>query len=261
MNLFGDSMIKVGLLGCGAIGKTIAESSGREYTIFAVYDKNFEKAKFFGDNYNSKVASSFEEFEEMCSECDLIVEAASQQAVKDCVKLLKYADLLIMSSGALSDYELLKELVDTAKKYYRKIYIPSGAIAGIDALKAVKNCTNEVILTTIKHPSSLGLNLNEKKVIFEGSALEAVKLYPKNVNVSATLSLACLGFENTKVRIIADPKVSENIHEIVAKGDFGELYIRVKNKKHPDNPKTSYLAALSAIRLIKSFSDVLKVGT
>ncbi len=253
-------MIKVCLLGCGAIGKTIAENSGKDYSIYAVYDRNLEKALSF-EKFGAKVAKSFEEFERMCKNCDVAVEAASQQAVRDCVKLLKYVDLVVMSSGALSDWELLESLVKTAEKHGRKIYIPSGAIAGIDALKALKDYAKEVTLTTVKSPESLGVEVKERKVLFEGNALEAVKLFPANVNVSATLSLACLGFERTKVRIVADPKVKENIHEITAKGEFGEIFIRVKNRKHPTNPKTSYLAALSVIRLLKSLSEVLKVGT
>jgi aspartate dehydrogenase len=128
--------------------------------------------------------------------------------------------------------------------------IKSARIGGID----------EVVLTTTKPPKGLGMDVGKKTIVFEGPAAEAVKKFPKNVNVAATLSLVGMGFEKTKVRIIADPEVERNQHEIYAKGDFGELRARVKNVPSPMNPKTSYLAALSAISAIKKFGESVVIG-
>ena len=94
-------------------------------------------------------------------------------------------------------------------------------------------------------------DLCEKVTLYEGPANEAVRLFPANVNVAATLSMAGLGTENTKVTIIADPELKLNVHEIEIKGDFGEANLTVKNVPHPENPRTSYLAALSALETIR----------
>jgi aspartate dehydrogenase len=97
-------------------------------------------------------------------------------------------------------------------------------------------------------------------VLFEGFAREAVKKFPKNINVAATLSLAGMGFDKTRVRIIVDPQISTNIHHIFVKGDFGEMVLETRNKPFPHNPKTSYLAALSAISAVKKIIDTVWIG-
>jgi aspartate dehydrogenase len=98
-------------------------------------------------------------------------------------------------------------------------------------------------------------------VVFEGPASTAVKLFPKNVNVAASLSLAGIGFEKTQVRIIVDPESDINEHHLEATGEFGKLDVTVQNVQCPDNPKTSYLAALSAISTLKYICEPIKVGS
>jgi len=131
----------------------------------------------------------------------------------------------------------------------------------------------EVTLTTRKPPSSLEGNplvkernidlkaVREPLLLYEGSAREAVKLFPRNVNVAGSLSLAGVGPDKTKVRIIADPGVENIIHEIRVRGEFGELETRTINKPFPNNPKTSYIAALSAVATLKKIAGNIVVGT
>ncbi|MEE9152150.1 MAG: aspartate dehydrogenase domain-containing protein, partial [Thermoplasmata archaeon] len=103
-------------------------------------------------------------------------------------------------------------------------------------------------------------NLSSPKTLFEGSAREAVKLFPKNVNVAATVSLAGIGFERTKVKIIADPQTNRNHHRIEVKGEFGTMVTEVNNIPFEKNPKTSRIAAQSAIAALKKIVSTYWVG-
>ncbi|VVB68589.1 putative L-aspartate dehydrogenase [uncultured archaeon] len=160
-----------------------------------------------------------------------------------------------------------------AEEHGSRIYIPSGAISGLDGLKSASIGTiRKVTLTTTKNPKGLEgapyirenkvdlEALKEPAVIFEGSAAEAVKAFPANVNVAATLCLAAREGK-VRVKIIADPNINVNRHEIMAEGDFGQIFTRVENVPSPKNPKTSYLAALSAIATLRSIVEPLKIGT
>jgi len=179
-----------------------------------------------------------------------------------------------MSTGALIDDELFREISRIAKERGRKVYVPSGAIVGLDNIKAAAvRPIKEVTLTTRKPPQSfegaplirekqIDLSSLEKPLLlFEGPAREAVKIFPKNVNVSASLSLAGIGPDRTKVRIIADPQAKSITHEIHVKGEFGEIRTQTFNKPFPANPKTSYIAALSAIATLRKICGSIIIGT
>lgn len=103
--------------------------------------------------------------------------------------------------------------------------------------------------------------LTEPEVVFQGSAREAARGFPKNVNVAVALSLAGIGVDRTVVTIVADPSATRTLHEVRARGEFGELHTTVRNLVHPENPKTSYLAALSAIRTLRKLTEPIQVGT
>ncbi|MEM1539841.1 MAG: aspartate dehydrogenase [Candidatus Bathyarchaeia archaeon] len=269
----------VGLIGCGAIGTVLAQAidSGQagDTCLLMVFDRNLKRAENLAQRLKSKpkVAKSFKELLE-CDDIKLVVEAASQEAVKAyAVDVLKAGkDLMIMSVGALVDSELLGEISRTAREGGRKVYIPSGAIAGLDGLKASAiGKIESVTLTTRKPVESLmdnpyfmektGGKVEKPTLVYEGPATEACKLFPANVNVAATLSLAGMGAEKTVVRVVADPTVSRNIHEIEVKGDFGELRVHVENVPSAENRKTSFLAALSAIATLKRLTELLIIGT
>jgi aspartate dehydrogenase len=166
------------------------------------------------------------------------------------------------------------DLFDADKKNDCKIFVPSGAIAGIDGLKSAKSASiDRVEISTTKNPKGLdgapfimANNINiysfqKKTMIFEGNAKEAVKAFPANVNVAASLSLAGIGSEKTRVKIFVDPNASRNIHEITVEGDFGAFTCRIENVPSPENPKTSFLAALSAIATLKKITEPLQIGT
>jgi aspartate dehydrogenase len=218
--------------------------------------------------------SDFESF--VSSEADIVVEAASQDAVKKFGKAILGAgkDMMVMSVGALADRGFLSELMQAASKNSCRIYVPTGAIAGIDAIRSVRHLLESVTLTTTKSPKALTgapffetskIKLDKiscRTIVYEGSASDAVKAFPANVNVAAVLSLAGIGAEKTRVKIVADPASTTNQHEIVATGGFGEIRIAVNNVPSPGNPKTSFLAVLSAIECLRSVcDDGMRIGS
>ena len=276
-----ETTVIAGLIGCGSIGSVIAKAidDGEvgDITLRTIYDIVREHAERLASTLSRKpiIAETAEELLED-EKIQLVIEAASQDAVRQyAVKALSEGkDLMVMSTGALIDDELFREISRIAKERGRKVYVPSGAIVGLDNIKAAAvRPIEEVVLTTRKPPQSFeGAPLIRKKqidlsslkkpiLLFEGPAREAVKLFPRNVNVSASLSLAGIGPDRTKVRIIADPQVEDIIHEIHVKGEFGEIRTQTFNKPFPENPKTSYIAALSAIATLRKICGNIIVGT
>lgn len=272
----------IGLMGCGTIGTHLAMAidSGRVANasltgLFDIVDGNARALKTRLKS-TPQVYDNFDRFVD--SNADIIIEAASQQAVKTFAKQIIESgkDLMVMSVGALADTLFLAELLQLTpiRNGQSKIYVPSGAIAGIDAIRSVRHIADSISITTKKSPKALAGapffttrnvsldNITKVTEIYEGSAVEAVKLFPANVNVAAVLSLAGIGVEKTMVRILADPEATTNQHEIVATGSFGEIKISVNNVTAPGNPKTSFLAVLSAIECLRSIcEDGIRIGS
>jgi aspartate dehydrogenase len=268
--------LKIGLVGCGAIGTEIAKAIDNgevDAELVAVCDHNPATAKALIDSLQHKPVKA--RLEELVSLSDVVVEAASQKAVPATARAaLKSAKMLmIMSVGALTDGDLFCEIRGLAREHATRVIIPSGAIAGLDGLKSASmGEIRKVSLTTTKNPKGLkgAPYILEKKidldalakatVIFEGTAAEAVRAFPANVNVAATLFLAA-GESEVSVTVVADPDIHVNRHEIVVEGEFGRIATKVENVPFPRNPKTSYLAALSAIATLKSIVEPVKIGT
>lgn len=264
-NLISDHQPRVttvGIVGCGAIANIITDFAvggklGVDLKFF--YDLDMEKA----ENLSSQVEGMVvQDVEDMLDHVDLVIEAASPQAVVEIVPqiLKKGKDVIIMSLGALIDSKFRANLEDMARRSDSRIYAPSGAIVGLDGIKAASiGKIREVSLVTRKSPKSLGVLTDKETVLYEGKASDAVRKFPVNVNVAAALSIAC-GME-VDVKIIADPNVDRNCHEVYMVGDFGELRTVTQNRRCATNPKTSVLAAYSAIRLLKSLNENLRIGT
>lgn len=264
---------RVGLLGCGTIGSQLAISVDSDKIVNASLVALFDVAKDNLQNLKSKLYSSPEAYSDfgrfLASSTDIVVEAASQDAVRSFGKsiLEEGKDMMVMSVGALADGTFLSELLQTAAKKGCRIYVPTGAIAGMDAIRSVRHLLDSVTLTTTKNPKALAGapffetskikidDIAKSTVIYEGAAAEAVRAFPANVNVAAVLSLAGIGVDKTKVKIVADPQATMNRHEIAATGSFGEIIIMVSNVPSPGNPKTSFLAVLSAIECLRSICD------
>lgn len=271
-------LMKVALIGCGFIGQTIA-SAVREGMVAAslvyVFDRNREKAEKVGAMFDGiKIADSAKDIVE--SDADLVIEAASISAVKQyAIDILKSKkSLMVMSVGAFADKQILKDIEKVAEENGVKVYLPSGAVGGLDALKSASTAALfDVSLVTTKPLKSLRGNLyltdkgidvdriKEKQILYEGSAADAIEKFPSNVNVAVTVGLCGPGPEKTHVKVVCDPEIDKNVHEIYAKGDFGEFRFRIENLPSPENPRTSYIAALSAIATLKRITSHIEVGT
>lgn len=267
-------MIRAGIIGCGAIGGVIADAILHKFSdtikLVGICDVDKEKARALleGLRAGARIFSR----KELIKKCDIIIEAASSKVSYEIAKETLGAgkDVMIMSTGGLLGKTDIFEL---AKKKDARIYLPSGAICGLDGIKsAIAAKVKSITLTTKKPPAGLkgapyvvekNIDLDSIKketVIFEGTAEEAVKGFPKNVNVAATLSLCGLGPKNTKVRIVTSPEYKSNIHEVEVEGDFGRLKAITENVPMPHNPKTSYMAALSAIATLKNIISNIVIG-
>jgi aspartate dehydrogenase len=252
-------MMRVGLIGGGNIGHIIARHAG-SFTISAVFDQVYERAVEIAAISGATAYRDFDSF--IAAGIDIVVEAASVSAARLYAPavLSHRKDMVIMSVGALTDAGFREALRTTARENGRKIYVPSGAIFGLDNLKIGRISTiRKLLLRTTKSPAALGIQATERRQVFAGKANECIKAYPKNVNVSVAMSLAA-GMD-TDVELIVDPAVNQNVHELFIEGDFGETYIRVTNLPSPDNPATSYLAALSVLSLLERIEDPIVVGT
>lgn len=269
-------MIKVGIIGCGTIGKELALACQtrfrEEVTLEAVADSDAAAARKLQSRLKPK--PKVLSVDELIKSCDLVVEAASKHVSHEIAKkaLSQGKDVMVMSVGGLIGKE--REVFNLARTHRCCLYIPSGGIVGIDGLKAAKiGKIYRVLLTTRKPPQGFEdapyvirhkinlKNLKQEKVLFEGSATEAVKGFPKNINVSAALSLAGIGAKKTKVRIIATPHMLVNVHEVYVQGDCGSFYTRAENFPSEQNPKTSRLAILSAVATLERILRNVKIGT
>lgn len=271
---------EVAIIGCGAIGGILARSidggNAGETELVTLFDLERGRAEELANDLSSPptVAGGIGDILED-EAVDLVVEAASQEAVSEySTDILRSGkDLVVLSVGAFSDEELLEEVRVEAENADSRVYLPSGAILGLDGIQAAEIAGfEEAVLTTRKPPETLSATkfvrennidlsgLEESRVIFEGPASEAVEEFPGSVNVAASLSLAGAGFRKTKVRVVADPSLEQNVHEVRVEGEAGEFTTEARNFPSPENPKTSYLAALSAIRTLRNLTGSFWIG-
>jgi aspartate dehydrogenase len=207
---------------------------------------------------------------------DAVVEAASHEAVRQYAAPLLDAGIpvIVLSGGALADEALRARLERLAAESRALLYVPSGGIGALDALKAACAAgVDEVEIAVTKPPAAwtgipyverLGVDLGRlagATTLFDGSAREGVPHFPANVNIAAVLSLAGIGFDRTRLKVIADPALRFNTHYITIRGRTGTISVKFESVPSPDNPKTALLACYSALAAIKALGAPVRYGT
>ena len=210
------------------------------------------------------------------SGADVVLEAASHAAVREHLVALLEAriSVIVLSAGALADDGLRAEGTRAATRSGATLYVPSGGIGGLDALKtACIAGVEEVTIQVAKPPAawkgiafveSLGIDLDRldgPTRLFEGPAREGVPHFPQNVNIAAVLALAGIGFEKTRLEVVADPALRFNTHTIRVSGPSGRMAVVMENVPSPDNPKTALLACYSALAALKEWKAPTRYGT
>jgi aspartate dehydrogenase len=261
----------IGIVGCGAIGRALLNAAGaRKLSVAGVTSRSEKNAREFLATLRKP--PPYLDPAKLIAESDLVIEAAGGRVVADLAEKVFAAgkDLMVISVGALLDHP---EIIANARALGRRLFIPSGAIAGLDGIKSA--CMGEVssiTITTRKPPQGLdgapylaerGISLaglEEEREIFSGTAREACRGFPANVNVTAAVSLAGIGPDKTRVRILAVPGLARNCHDIEVQGEFGRLAVHIENVPS-ENPRTGKLTALSIIRSIEDAFDSVRIGT
>lgn len=259
--------MNIGLIGAGAIGefllKEINDNAHDSLTVKSVLVRNRRKYQRLEAEYGVQLFTDVNEF--LASDMDIVVEAATVETVKELLpEVIRKKDALLISVGALADDELVAEVTKNANEFDHALHLPSGAVGGLDLLQNAQTFgkLDSVTLETRKPAASLiDEKIDAEKVVFEGKAIDAIEQFPKNMNVSIILSFAGVGIKETDVKLIADPAIDKNIHHVKAMGEFGEAEFTFKNNPLPENPKTSYLAALSVCGTLERIYKNVKIGS
>lgn len=251
-------VMRVRLIGAGNIGTALAEEAERLGLEIEVADRDEKRAR----NLAVQVDGHVVEADDPVDEVDIVVEAATQDVVRGPVldALEQGVDALVMTTGAFTDPDLLDRARNAVEATGARCRVPSGGLAGLDGVKALAlEPGADVTLTTRKPPTSLGgVPEGTDREVFHGTAKEAVEQFPKNVNVAASLVLAGL---TPEVRIIADPTLDRNTHEVHVRSPTVEVRTKVASEPSPDNPATSHIAVLSARATLRAMVGGLDVGT
>ncbi len=263
----------IGIVGCGAIGRAIlreADSGRLGVTVAGVNSRTQETAQEFLQTLENPPA--YLSRADLVERSSLLIETAGGQVVPELARdaFDSGKDLMVISVGALLEHP---QVIEWARSTGCRLYAPSGAIAGLDGIKSA--CAGVVdSVTMVSRKPRLALEgapylveneisleaLDQEELLFHGTAREACRGFPSNLNVSAAVSLAGIGPDRTMVSIVAVPGLERNCHDIEVKGEFGLLQVHIENIPS-ENPKTGRLTALSIIRSVRDVVDPVKIGT
>lgn len=271
--------MRVGIIGGGTIAHLILEHIARgelgDARVCAILGRsNVSRARALAQAHSVAFFTGLDEL--IASSPDVVVEAASHDAVRSYAEPLLSSGiaLIVLSGGALCDDALRETLEAAARRTGAFLYVPSGGIGGLDALKAACFAgVEEVTIAVTKPPAAwkgiayvekleVDLDaLSERSVLFDGTAREGVPHFPANVNIAAVLALAGIGFDRTRLKVVADPRLKYNTHHIEIKGASGNISLKLENVPAPDNPKTAWLACYSALAALNAAKNPVRYGT
>jgi aspartate dehydrogenase len=263
----------IGIVGCGAIGRALLRA-GDEGTlgvpVAGVTSRTASTAEAFLANLNDH--PPYLDLAELVRRSSLLVETAGGHVVPELAEAAFGAgkDLMVISIGALLERP---DVIERARATGCRLYAPSGAIAGLDGIKSACQGRVDTVEMVSRKPVAalegapylveneiLVSGLTEAQEVFRGTAREACRGFPSNLNVSAAVSLAGIGPDLTTVCIVADPSLERNCHDITVEGEFGLLKVHIENIPS-ENPRTGRLTALSIIRSVRDVMDPVKIGT
>lgn len=267
--------LKLGIAGLGAIGLAVAHAvdagrvPGIRFAGASVRDQ--DKARRATESFRSP--SAFMNLAALAEACDVIVECLpSAQFAAIATPAVEHGRIFMpLSVGMLINH---MHLVDRARETGARIIVPTGALLGLDAVRATaEGKIASVKIVTRKPPAGLAgapllvernisvAGLKEPLRVFEGSAREAIAGFPANVNVAVALSLAGIGPDQTRVEIWADPGVTRNTHTIIVKSDSSDLTMTIENIPSEENPRTGKITALSVLAALRRLTAPLAVGS
>ncbi len=247
-------MRKISFLGNGNIANSIIRTlKGKDIgEIVFIQDINAIEGKMDGIDIVNTPS------EERYKEIDLVIECATASALEENIEyILKNANLMMFSITALSSPGFEEKLYALAKQYNRKVYIPHGAIFGLDGIKDGRENWDSITIETIKSPKSLGRENELRQVVFEGSTREACKQYPRNVNVHAAIAIAGIGFDRTISKIISDPSVNTNSHNVIISGKGIDIKMNISS--YTEGGVSGMYTLLSAANSVCNLLDEGKI--
>jgi aspartate dehydrogenase len=271
--------MRVAIIGGGTIARLFLEhirrgDLGDTEVVAIVGRSDASRGKPLAQEFGVPYVTSFGDLVDQRPE--VVVEAASHEAVRQYGErlLARGIAVVVLSGGALCDDALRGALESAARGSGALFYVPSGGIGGLDALKAACIAGVEDVTITVSKPSKAWKNiayveqqgidldaLEAPLTIYEGPARGGVPLFPANVNIAAVLSMAGIGFDRTKLKVVADPELRHNTHFIEIRGRTGNITIKLENVPAPDNPKTAWLACYSALAALKLAKSPIRYGT
>jgi aspartate dehydrogenase len=209
---------RVGLIGYGTIGKYIFDKLSGEVEFVFIYGRKKPDETGVSDIFTDSAAEAGRRCE---AGLDLVIEAATREAVFELAPvILKTCDMMIFSITALAEEAFLAGVEKLCLEHKHNLFVPHGAILGLDGVQDGRDVMHEALITTTKKPKSLGRTDKERTVVYEGPTRDICKMYPRNVNVHAALAMAGLGFDRTRSILVSDPDSPGNVHaiEISAEG-------------------------------------------
>lgn len=257
--------LRAGLIGLGTIGhgvvRLLQKQASGDVEVVAALVRHPARQR----GVDTPIVETLDEL--LALNPDVVVEIAGHDGLRQhgAAVLRAGFNLIAVSVGVMAHPAVYEELLAAAEEGGTQIKVASGAVGALDAIAAAKQGGLEQVTHTVRKPPSTLFGpdsepLSEPKTVFAGYARQAAIEYPESVNVTAAVSLAGLGLDHTEVRIIADPGVNRNQHEIAAEGAFGRLRFEVQGIPTDENPRTGRLVAMSIVNTLRAYRSPIVIG-